>query len=347
MRLRRPLLLLVLACAVLGVAPSCAKQSAPTSFLQADDTSPVDLEFDPNALMDVPTLTDALALPTAEEIQRFLSKTPYGRSSFLSTYQSNGVRAADAIARSCDRWGINPILLLARAQVDQGLVGEQFYPQPSNRVEFAFGCGCPGAGQKCDTAYAGFDRQAECLARALRQSLDETIANGATAGGWGRDVEGRTLDGKLVVPVDESTATLYQYEPVVGSAESKDGNWVLWNVFQKYSEFLGYAGGFGPVGKQWIGDPCQADPQCAQVPNGVCVTNFPSGMCTASCSAMDPCPTFPDKAMAFCADFGGQGGYCLATCNASNPASCRAGYECKQVKQLGAGGGAYGCVPKK
>jgi hypothetical protein len=347
MPLRRLVLALVTACAFLGAVPSCATKSKQTSFLQSDDTEPVDLEFDANALMDPPTFTDALALPTAQEIQRFLGKTPYGRSSFLSTYQSNGIRAADAIASSSDRWGVNPILLLARAQVDQGLVGEQFYPQPSSRVEFAFGCGCPGAGQKCDTAYAGFDRQVECLARTLRQSLDEAIAGGATAGGWGKDVESRTLDGKLVVPVDESTAALYQYEPVVGGPATKDGNWLLWNVFQRYSEFLGYAGGFGPVGKAWIGDPCQADPQCAQVPNGVCVTNFPSGMCTTACGAVAACPTFPDKAMAFCADFGGQGGYCLATCNPSNPASCRSGYECKQVKQFGTSGGAFGCVPKK
>ena len=69
-------------------------------------------------------------------------------------------------------------------------------------------------------------------------------------------------------------------------------------------------------------------------------------MCTAQCSASQPCPNAPDKPATFCANFGAQGGYCLLLCNKSNPASCRTSYACTTANELGTKGNRDGCLPK-
>jgi hypothetical protein len=332
---------------VAALAVACARQGDDSSVLQADDLRQTEIPFDQDDVLDAGSLTDSLALPTAREVQAFLSKTPYGRASFLATYQSNGVRAADAIARAADKYQINPLVLLVRAQVDQGLVGTQYYPSPPSRVEYVFGCGCPGGTAKCDPAYAGFDRQVDCLGAALRALTDEALGAGVTASGWGAGRTQRTTDGVLVTPRDAGTAVLYAYTPYV-AMNKPGGVWVFWNVWQNYAAFVGYAGALGPpVGtKRWIGDACTSDPLCAAIPDGVCVQNFPSGMCTTACSKSQPCPNDMDHPQTFCANFGANGGFCLPVCNPSNPASCRPGYECKLANELGTQTNRNGCLPK-
>ncbi|MEO6420846.1 MAG: hypothetical protein ABIP39_15645, partial [Polyangiaceae bacterium] len=159
----------------------CAKKSTESTFLQSQDlaTNEAMAEFAPGEIIESASFTDTLTLD-AVAIQNFLAKTPYQRPSFLETYQSNGVRASDAVVRAGAQYRINPLVLLVRAQVDQGLIGEQYYPFPPSRVEYVFGCGCPGGGLQCDPALAGFDRQVDCVARKLRSSLDEIAGSGQT-----------------------------------------------------------------------------------------------------------------------------------------------------------------------
>lgn len=327
---------------------ACARQSDENTVLQADDLrSSEEIPFDHDNILDAGSLTDSLALPTAREVQSFLDKTPYARKSFLATYTSNGVRAADAIARAADKYQINPLVLLVRAQIDQGLIGSQFYPQPPARVEYVFNCGCPGGTGKCDPAFAGFDKQVECLAQQLRALTDEALASGATASGWGAGRTQKTSDGVSITPGDAGTAVLYAYTPYLG--EKKPGGvWIFWNVWQNYAAYVGYAGSLGPpVGtKRWIGDACTSDTLCAAIPDGVCVQNFPSGMCTTACNKTVPCPNDMDHPLTFCGNFGAQGGFCLPACNPSNPASCRSGYACKLANELGTMQNKNGCLPK-
>jgi hypothetical protein len=192
--------------------------------------------FDKNEIVDLPSFTDKTTIALAD-IQRILLHTPYGRASFLSTYSSNGVRADDAVIAASQKYGINPIVFLVRAEMDQGLLGEQFYPAPPSRVEYVFGCGCSAPGS-CDPALAGFDVQVDCFGHALKTSLDEVAANGATAGGFGPMKTAKTLDGDAVTPADASTAALYQYTPIVGKGSS--GNWLFWNIWQEYAGALVY-----------------------------------------------------------------------------------------------------------
>jgi len=191
---------LAVAFAALAPLAGCAKTATENTVLQSDDLKTSDAQFDRNEIVPPGSFTDAQALDVPS-IQHFLERTPYKRPSFLSTYQSNGVRAADAIANASIAHQINPLVILVRAQMEQGLLGAQFYPFPPARIEYVFGCGCPGGGLACDANLAGFDRQADCLARRLRASLDE-IAGPAqqTAGGWGPGKEAISLDGSRVTP---------------------------------------------------------------------------------------------------------------------------------------------------
>jgi hypothetical protein len=298
--------------------------------LQAEDLSVADgTTFDKNEIVDLASFTDTLGLD-ADAVQSFLHRTPYKHASFLETYQSNGIRAVDALISVGQRYRINPLVFLVRLEMAQGLLGEQFYPLPPARVEYVFECGCVKPGQ-CDPALAGLDKQLECLGRALRTSLDEIKASGKTSGGWGPNQASTTLDGQKVTPADESTAALYQYTPVVGTG--KAGNWLFWNIWTKYATALDYAPPIdGQTGSAaWIGDACSADPQCDY--GGYCLidSRAPGGLCTFDCTGTD-CPSDPNKPPTFCAkvvDAGGtQHGECLVVCNPTAPSACRPGYAC-------------------
>lgn len=207
---------------------------------------PLDLEtggeaqfvFDPTRLVETAMLTDFQAFD-AIAIQRFLARTPYDtHRSFLETYQSNGVRASDAIVSAARRYRINPLVFLVFAQTTQGLVGEGTYPFPPERIEYVFGCGCVRV-DDCDPQLAGFDRQVECLGRALRTSLDEIDADGFTSAGWGPDLTSLTLDDVQITPSNDATAVLYHRTPRVNEGRP-GGTWLFWNVWNLYAQELGY-----------------------------------------------------------------------------------------------------------
>jgi hypothetical protein len=193
--------------------------------------------------------------------------------------------------------------------------------------------------------YAGFDVQVDCLAGTLRDALDQVAATGQTAGGWGPGVDAVTADGVHVTPQDDSTAALYQYTPVVAVGHA-GGNWLFWNLWQHYAAYIGYTAPSGPAGPVgWVGDACAGSSQCAYDGTaGTCATQFPGGLCTLSCTKS--CPSSSGQAQTFCADFGSQGGFCLAVCNPAVPA-CRSGYACTSVKQFGdTASSQYVCFPK-
>ena len=134
----------------LALAPACAKKEEAGFFQPQDFKPPKGSEggegdkpvvFDRNNIVDTAALADFEALKAAE-IQKFLHRTPYDRPTFLETYQSNGVRASDAIARAARTYRINPLAFLVAAQGTQGLIGEVNYPFPPERVEYVFRCGC-------------------------------------------------------------------------------------------------------------------------------------------------------------------------------------------------------------
>jgi hypothetical protein len=326
----RPVVAVVLV-ALVPLAVACAKKGGEGWSLAAQDLQSNGAQFDPGEILDPASMQDDGALD-AGGVEQFLQQTPYGGSSFLATYTSNGVPASDAIAAAAQRYTIDPIVFLVRAEMDQGLVASTTYPSPASRVEYAFGCGCTAPGS-CDPTYAGFDVQVDCLGAALRDDLDAVAATGQTAGGWGPNLASTTLDGVEVTPHDDSTAALYQYTPVVAVGQA-GGNWIFWNLWQDFAGALGYSPPAAAPGTvAWIGDPCVGSGVCSyDGTEGTCATQFPGGLCTLTCSAT--CPSSSSQAQTFCADFGSEGGFCLAVCNPSDP-QCRSGYVCESVKQFG------------
>lgn len=223
---------------VLVVALMACGPSADGGVLRPQDTKLQDgVTFDPTLLMTDSSFVDVTPADVASILQ-FLQKTPYDQPSFLATYASNGVTAPLAIVRSARKYRINPIVFLAHAERAQGLIGSKAYPFPSTRVEFVFGCGCNAPGQ-CDLAVSGFDKQVDCLGRALRTNLDQLAANGATDGGWAIGTATKTIDGALVTPQTNATAALYQYLPLVSA------NKTYFTIFQLYANALSY---FDPGG---------------------------------------------------------------------------------------------------
>lgn len=313
---------------VLVATAACSKDKPYTVLQDVDFTQPkgFDGQFDPANVFDNATFTDGEHTDAAE-FQTFLEKNnPYDRPSFLETYSSNGVRASAALVKAGREYQINPIVLLAYAQATQGLVGLRDYPFPTDRVEYVFRCGCLQSGV-CLPELAGFDRQIECVARALRDSLTAIAANQTTPGGWGPNRDSITLDGITITPANPATAALYDRTPRV--AEGKEGGtWILWNLFNLYASQLNYHGPSGQATQgAWIGDPCQTSGACGYA-NPTCATNYPGGICTAACTG--DCPSSAGRPQAFCAVVPGvQTGYCFPICN-PQASACRNGYQCLQ-----------------
>jgi hypothetical protein len=326
----------VVACAV----AACSSAPASPGVLNSSDLVAVNGTFSAAEIVDLASFTDATTI-TVAEVQSFLEATPYGYTSFLSTYSSNGVRADAAIAQAAARYTLNPLVFLVAAEEAQGLIGVGAYPATPARVEYVFNCGCATAQASCDPQKAGFDVQVECLAIALRGSLDAIAATGHTSAGWAPGSAQTTLDGLNVTPADASTAAIYQYIPTVALRKG-GGTWLFWNLWKKYAAALSYTGSTTPTATASIGDPCTVTGNCAFT-GGVCATNYPGGLCTASCTGQ--CPTDPAHTAAFCADFQGQGGYCLPVCN-PGASTCRSGYTCQSVAQFGSSTTSqYVCAP--
>ena len=325
---------------VLAALAACSSGDlAPATVLDPTDIS-VDTSdefvFDATTSLVAPAdFTDPAAVREISAVQRFFERTPYNKRSFLATYSSNGVTAAGAVLSAALKYGINPIVLLTRLQMVQGLVSADVYPDDSARVEYAFQCGCDGVGS-CLPELAGLDRQLECVSARLASYLQQIADSGETTfGGWGPDVTALTLDGVQVTPADRSSAALYQFDPVYGERDKLGGAWVFYRIYLKYSRAFSYSGSIDPsITGKWIGEPCTNVGECSSaIPNARCLQDGPNGYCSGAC-ADDGCVSNPRKAQTYCADLGPNGGGCVAYCNPAAP-NCRDGYSCEVVDVFG------------
>ncbi|MGE5184859.1 MAG: hypothetical protein ACM31C_22460 [Acidobacteriota bacterium] len=190
--------------------------------------------FDKNTIMTELVFGTSSAVD-ADAVQQFLEDNPYGRRSWLADVQLDGVRFSDELVEVAQQHDLDPVVLLARMQVETSLVSATARPS-SFRIAHALGCGCPDS-SGCSSADSGLDTQLQCagdvLSRALQGSRDGS-------GGWVAGASHRTDDGYRVTPSDDATAALYAYTPwvLVGSG----GNWLVWNVTRKYLKHFDQAG---------------------------------------------------------------------------------------------------------
>ncbi len=323
------------ACSSTDVTPATVLD--PTDI--AVDTSGEFVFDETTSLVGPSDFTDPTAVREVSAVQRFFERTPYNRRSFLATYSSNGVSAAGAVLSAALKYGINPIVLLTRLQMVQGLVSADAYPDDSSRVEYAFQCGCDGVGS-CLPELAGLDRQLECVSARLNsylQQIQDSVEE-VTFGGWGEGKPALTLDGVEVTPADRSSAALYQLDPVYGEKDKLGGAWVFYRIYIKYSRAFSYSGSIDPaITGKWIGEPCANVGECSSaIPNARCLQDGPNGYCSGACGE-NSCVSNSRKAQAYCADLGQNGGGCVVYCNPAAP-NCRDGYSCEVVDLFGGAG---------
>ena len=125
-------------------------------------------------------LSDAAFLDTHAAtvtlLDAFLRAPPHRVRSLLSTYDAeDGRPASEVIVREAARAGLNPLVLLAKLQVEQSLVSRR--DASPRAFAFALGCGCPD-GRKCAEKTRGFAAQVRCAADKLNVTMntpDESI----------------------------------------------------------------------------------------------------------------------------------------------------------------------------
>ena len=175
--------------------------------------------FDPNRLMDDDVFEDADYL-SVDDIQAFLEETPYGTRSFLAEYVAQGESVSEMLHSAATEYGINPLVLITKLQVETSLVFQTVSPGTFT-LDRAMGCGCPDGDPACSRAPKGLGRQIRCGARLFRGYLDELDARNRTISGWGKGIPKKSLEGTTVIPSNLSTAALYTYTPwvLIGQGE--------------------------------------------------------------------------------------------------------------------------------
>ena len=282
-------------CMMVGIAPGCGipSETEDSENTRSTDT-PQDLvlydtgkddsaTFNPNRLIDQELFEDAQFM-SVEDIQDFLDHSPYGHTSFLATYLWNGESVAQVIGRYAQEYQINPMVLLAKIQVESSLV---FRSSPSPyHLEVALGCGCPDTGPACAYAPAGFGRQVECAAELFRSYLESIDSTGSTISGWSPGRTKLTSDGFSVTPSNSATAALYTYTPWV--LTNTGGNWLFWNVFRK---FMAHVLADRP-NHQWVGSECASHQSCKYT-GGTCMVASPNCVPEAVCEDVPPVSFLP------------------------------------------------------
>lgn len=223
---------------VVGVLAACAAPAPEPSH--GASSAVTQRPFDRNQVLDDKSMRDSEAM-TAGDVQKFLDKTPWGTKSSLAGYTEGGKTAAEIMVEKAQAHGINPIEMLVRVQMEQGLVSKT--TAPTTTIALAFGCGCPHS-PVCSDAYRGFANQAECAAGTLRRSMDKALTTG-TVSGWARNKAKDSEDGLTIVPKNAVTAALYTYTPWVGESGGGKvgvgGVSLHAQVWDRFAESLSYS----------------------------------------------------------------------------------------------------------
>ena len=197
---------------LVGALAACSAPVEETT--EGTSSSVTQRTFDRNAVIDDTAMTDGDAM-TVGDVQKFLDKTPWGTRSALSRYTEGGKSAAQIMVDAAKSHKINPLEMLVRVQMEQGLISKT--TATSATIAIAFGCGCPHS-SVCSDTYRGFANQATCAAGTLSRSMTRALTSVGTVTGWARNKAKTTEDGLSVVPKNAATAALYTYTPWVGEA---------------------------------------------------------------------------------------------------------------------------------
>ncbi len=303
---------------------------------------------------------------TVEQVQEFLDFPPYSHRSYLANYWEEGQFASEIIVDAATEYQINPLVILVKLQVEASLI---YALAPSDfQVNRAMGCGCLDGVYGCPYGPKGFKGQIECGASLLREYIDALDNGFPTPSGWEVGISKKSQDGETITPKNMATAALYTYTPWV--LEWEGGNWLFWNVYQRYSEHVLK----NTPNHHWIGGVCNSNSVCAfdegfcqlmaadesnedptdgehwDTPNWTPDNSEPGdtlneavGFCTRQCSHYCPDNNTPFMAGTFCVDVGSfignePAGLCLAECDTdlfSDNDGCDKGFRCEKHPRFG------------
>ncbi len=279
---------------------------------KGDETA---LRFDEDSIVSDELFIDSEML-SESQIQAFLEDTPYNRPTWLASEQVNGRPVSALIAETAQQYKINPLMLIARFQVEGSHISRAQRPSDFS-AERALGCGCFD-GEQCKGQYLGMQKQLTCAATVLRRKFDESTSG---KGAWVKGVSKKTLDPAQVTPESHATAALYAYTPWV--LPRRGGNWLVWNITQRYLAHIPTDSG----SNSWVGDACSQDADCDFSDKGTpgfCFTftdnGAATGICTVPCEGL--CPDRNGEPFTFCVRSDTEGvGICVEREDASN-SSC-------------------------
>jgi hypothetical protein len=308
---------------VLGIA-ACSSEDDGGAFLdheESADFEPLDFKgdgvaptFNRHEVVEQSFFDDTDSIDAAT-VQAFLEMTPYGKRSFLADEVVGDRMFSTALVEVSTDFGINPVMLLSRLQVEQSLVSRSARPS-THKVDFALGCGCPD-GSACNPAFRGIDKQLACAANVLRSKANESAAGTAQ---WRMGKSKKTLDGLTVTPTNHATAALYAYTPWVLTGQG--GNWLVWNVTKKFVHHIETE--LEPPG-DFVGSPCAADDAEAcgftdGADEGFCHEFTAEDGLVAGFCALDCAGVCPDRGSAttFCVELEMGVGACVAKSTAAN-----------------------------
>jgi hypothetical protein len=198
------------------------------------DFGGVPATFDRHDIMSDDVLLASTAVD-ASALQEFFENSPYGGRSWLADHVIDGKRFSEVLAAESRAGGIDPVVLLARMQVESSLVSATTRPG-NTKLDHALGCGCPDS-SACSASYAGLVNQLRCAADVLNARFADSVSG---QGAWALAKTKRTLDPVAVTPRSHATAALYAYTPWV--LVGRGGNWLVWNVTRKYLKHFDEAG---------------------------------------------------------------------------------------------------------
>lgn len=172
--------------------------------------------FQKDYLISDRTLTNTNTMSVAD-IQRFLD----AKGSCLAK-PYNGSTPAKMIFDAAKKYGINPQVLLARLQCEQGLISKKSATQ--KQLDWALGVGCYDSGN-WNQKFKGLDKQIEFAAATYRRHYD-TAQQRLKSG----EKVTMTIDGQSVTVKNAASYAFYKYCPHF------QGNKLFYDVWNGYKK---------------------------------------------------------------------------------------------------------------
>ena len=178
-----------------------------------------DYYFNHHYIITDEEMTDYLSL-SLNQIQKFLEEKDSALANYiLPDYNGINKKVSEIIWQAAMESKISPRVLLATLQKEQSLIEDPFPSQ--KQLDRAMGYRCPDDGM-CNVSTLHFGKQVDGAAWQFRQYFDNPSD-------WAYQVgQEYSIDGYFVSPVNQATASLYNYTP------HYSGNKRFWQIWQDY-----------------------------------------------------------------------------------------------------------------